>query len=330
MKEEKKPACSVCLLSWMDQVAETYTRHHSFSTADNYLRTRRSLHSWLSGRGSQDLPLRRLNAELVADYQEFLTVAGHGRNTRTFHLRNFRSAYNKAVDAGLLPRSAQNGHPFEHTSTTSLPTHRRASEAEVVARLEKLDIASALVAMGKKSTRKSFAKTVSDLSYARDIFIFCFYACGMPFVDFAHLTPDNIRHGLLCYGRHKTGTYIEMEILPPMQRIIDRYAVRGHYLFPVLTAVSTKEAYVEYTKAIRKYNHRLAQLSQMLDIGMSLSTYVPRHTWATTVYHRGMPESCIKERLGHVSLNTTRSYLKTFESSQIDEINKKIMASIFE
>lgn len=194
--------------------------------------------------------------------------------------------------------------------------------------LSKLNIGDGLKSVGKYPARKSFERMVRDVTFARDTFIFCFCACGLPFVDFAYLTDDNIRSGMLCYERHKTGTHIEMEILPQMQQFIDRYATHTPYLFPVLTSRNTEEAYRQYCKALRRYNHRLQLLSKMLDTDINLSTYVARHSWATTVYHNNMPESYIKERMGHTSLQTTRTYLKSFESSKIDDMNRRIINMI--
>ncbi len=329
MEENRMSRKGLTLLSWMDRVIENYIRQNSLGTAGNYQRTRRSLQSWLQSQGRKDIPMSRIDREQVAHYQDWLTVEGKCRNTRSFHLRNFRSAYNMARKDGLLPLTSTDVYPFGHISTSCMPTHRRASEAELIERLERLDIARELILLGKDEKRKSFGKMVHDLTFARDIFVFCFYACGLPFVDFAYLTPDDIRDGMLRYQRHKTGTYVEMEILPQMRRIIRHYANDGHYLFPILTAITAKEAYGQYTRAIRRYNHRLELLSQMLHVGIALSTYAPRHTWANAVYHNGMPESCIKERLGHVSLHTTQSYLKSFESSKIDEMNKQILETLF-
>jgi integrase len=43
-----------------------------------------------------------------------------------------------------------------------------------------------------------------------------------------------------------------------------------------------------------------------------------------------MPVAYISERMGHTSEQTTRTYLKSFERSEIDDANKRIMKAILE
>lgn len=309
---------------------ESCRKEKRLGTANNYLRTRDDFVRFLGTKGKTDILMRKLDAELLTDYQKWMLNRGKSRNTLSFHMRNLRSVYHIALKAGFIPPSQHDVNPFEHVCTSVAPTHKRAADAEVMTMLNKLDIAKGLRSLGKRTDRHSFEKMVKDVTFARDIFVFCFCACGLPFIDFIHLTKANIRGGMLSYERQKTGTHIEMEILPPMQRFIDSYATNSPYLFPILTTQNTEESYNQYCKAIRKYNHRLKQLSQMLPGNISLSTYVARHTWATTVYHNDMPESYIKERMGHTSLQTTRTYLKSFESSKIDEVNRRIIGAIIE
>ena len=52
-----------------------------------------------------------------------------------------------------------------------------------------------------------------------DLSLFSFMACGMPFVDIAYLTRQNIRGNELVYHRHKTGRMIRLEITSSMVAI---------------------------------------------------------------------------------------------------------------
>ena len=332
MKQEvkKRKYHAMKLTACMDVQIELCRKEKRLGTAIGYLRTRDDFTRFLGTIGKSDISIRKITPELLADYQEWIIGRGKAHNTLSFHMRNLRSVYRMALKDGWIPRSQQHLNPFEHVCTSVAPTHKRAADPHIMTLLNQLDIAEGLKSLGRLAHRTSFEKMLREVSFARDIFVFCFCACGLPFVDFIHLTPKNIQGGMLHYERQKTGTHIEMEILPPMQRFIDRYATNGPYLFPFLTTTNMEESYQQYQKAIRKYNHRLKQLSQMLPSDINLSTYVARHTWATTVYHNDMPESYIKERMGHTSLQTTRNYLKSFESSKIDEVNKRILSAIIE
>ena len=323
-KKSKTPTLIMCL----DEQIRSCRQEKRLGSANNYLRTRQDFIRFLGTMGRKDLSLRKCTPEILADYQEWILSRGKSRNTLSFHMRNLRAVYHIALNNGFMPPSSQLLNPFEHVCTSSIPTRKRAAKAEVMTMLNQLDISEHLKSMGKLTGRRSFERMVREVTFARDTFVFCFCACGLPFVDFVHLTKENIQHGMLCYERQKTGTHIEMEILPQMQRFIDHYATNSPYLFPILTTKKVEESYIQYRKAIRKYNHRLKLLSQMLPCDINLSTYVARHTWATTVYHNDMPESYIKERMGHSSLQTTRTYLKSFENHKIDEVNKRIIDAI--
>lgn len=313
----------------MDEVITQLTKENRLSSADNYRHSRRNFEAFLQRRGLDDIALEGISAALLSDYQEWLFGIGMCRNTVAFHMRNLRATYNKGLlwHTMLPPRE---GHPFEHIQTSPTPTRKRAAPADLLHTLRSLDIRACLIAHGKDPNKKTFQKMLSDLTFARDTFLFCFCACGLPFVDLAYLKSDNIRDGVLRYERHKTKTHIEMEILPIMQQYIDRYAGEGPYLFPLLNSTSTRENHRQYILALRRYNHQLATLSQMMGAGVSLSTYVARHSWATTVYHHNMPVAYISERMGHTSELTTRTYLKSFERSKIDDANKRIINAILE
>lgn len=315
------------LLSFMDEVIEQLQRENRMGSAGNYRRTRRSFELFLQRKGWKDVPFRKVDATLLAEYGEWLLLEECHRNTMAFHMRYLRATYNKALRTGMASIPST-GHPFMHVTTMPAPTSKRATDTDIIKQLCTLDIRASLIAAGKRQDKK-LEKTLNDLAFARDIFLFCFYACGMPFVDFAYLSRENLRNGKLFYMRHKTSRYIEMEILPRMQQFIDQYAVEGPYLFPILKAVSPKEAYCQYLKALRKFNHKLDMLSRMLGPDVKLTSYVARHSWATTVYHHDMPVSYISQRMGHTTELTTRNYLKSFECSKIDEVNKRILHQVF-
>lgn len=60
-----------------------------------------------------------------------------------------------------------------------------------------------------------------------------------------------------------------------------------------------------------------------------LTTYVARHSWATTAKRMGYSNELIAEALGHEYGNKiTNIYLDNFEQSVIDEVNEKVLESL--
>lgn len=341
MKTEKSKAPKNSLtrtprsvLAFMDTLIEDLLSQHRHGTADKYSSSRSSFSKFLRSCGSRDVALRRINARMLANYQEWLfSNGGCTRNTVSFYMRFLKAAYNKAVHDGLVARSSYGIHPFEAVSTAIAETRKRAIPQTVIRQLCLLDIPTALAAVAKCPERKSYARIQQEVIFARDIFLFCFCAQGMPFVDFAHLRQDNLREGYLSYERHKTGKHIEIEILPQMQAVLDKYAVRdccSPFLFPIISIASGRKAYVQYRSALRCYNRRLKLLSQLLGLQVCLTTYVARHSWATAAYHCNIPLTCISEALGHTNETTTRRYLKSLSRSTLAQANKQLLDSVFD
>ena len=59
-----------------------------------------------------------------------------------------------------------------------------------------------------------------------------------------------------------------------------------------------------------------------------LPLYVTRHSWATATRDKNISISIISEALGHHSEVTTEIYLRSIQSSEVDNANAKILALI--
>ena len=114
-----------------------------------------------------------------------------------------------------------------------------------------------------------------------------------------------------------------------MQEIIDRYSSQAEqtpYLLPILTSEDPVRSFSQYQTALGYYNRQLKQLSQMLRLDISLSSYCARHSWATAARNHNIPLSVISAGMGHTSERTTQIYLASLENSVIDRANQNIIA----
>ena len=225
-------------------------------------------------------------------------------------MRILRSVYNKAVGEGIASQRA----PFEKVYTGVDKTRKRAVDMATIESLRKLDL------RGSRS-----------LAYARDLFVFSFYMRGMAFVDMAYLRKSDVRDQTAQYIRRKTGQSLCIRLEPCITEIIRRYARKTKntpYVFPIIAATDENEAYAQYQNALSYYNKLLKKLSKLLQADTHLSSYVSRHTWATTARNCDIPLSVISAGLGHRSQATTQIYLASLEDSVIDEANRKIIFSL--
>lgn len=298
---------SVCRERFHVSTLKAYTEHliarlilqEQLETARHY---RSTLNSFMDFRKGYDLYLDELDATLLKEFETCLREKGLSNNTISFYFRTLRAVWNHAVREGIVK-----GMPglFDNVHTRVEKTRKLAIEEKVILELVALELLS------------------PGLSFARDLFLFCYYARGMAFVDLAYLKKENIRGGKIVYCRRKTGQQLEVRLLPVMKQLLKRYRkTPGPYLFPILH--SDRPSQKEYASALRLQNKRLKKLGRIL--GVKLSTYVARHSWASIALQKGISEDVISRGMGHTSVKTTRIYMAFLDNSQLDRANEIVIS----
>jgi integrase len=172
-------------------------------------------------------------------------------------------------------------------------------------------------------------KRRSFMSLTRDLFLFSFYTRGMPFVDMAFLRKSQINDGVLTYDRHKTGQRVTVHLEPCMLEVISRYHNDDStYVFPLLKSENPQKAYDEYLYKLNQYNHSLKRLAKIAGVKDRLTSYTPRHTWASVAYDSNVDLPVISKALGHSNTQTTLTYIKEINDSRLDDANRMIVSKI--
>lgn len=279
------------------------------STADLYRASRNHFVSFIKEKGKTIL-LSDVTQELVQEFIEYLNGKDLCTNSKNSYISNVRAMYNRACKGW---KGRPDIRPFEGLRLKRQETPKRAVSVEVVKQLVTLDL-----------------KDEPEKKVAVDMALFCFMACGMPFVDIVHLTHENLINDgkILSYRRQKTGALIEMEISGAMQILIDRYRrPDAKYLFPILTEETT---HVQYKACLAKENRYLEEVRSSLKLTENITTYSFRHGWASEAYHRGVPISIISQALGHSSERMTRIYLSAFDADKVGDANKLVSEGVEE
>ncbi len=284
------------LLDFIDTVSDHLTATGRPGSACAYRSLAASLRRLMSG-------ARPLGQEFVRTYAEALLRSAVCRNTLSFYMRLLRTALNRAYDAGGIDEIPAPW--FRGVYTGFDRTRKRAVSVESMRRI-------ASVALPPDSR----------LALARDIFMFCFYARGMAFVDAIMLTRDNITDRQIEYCRRKTGRRLRIGLHDKLRGIICLYASpESVYVFPVLGGGPSAELYRSYRSALGSYNLRLKRLAAMAGVDEVLTSYTPRHSWATIARDHDVPIKVISEGMGHDSELTTRIYLASIADSEVDRAN---------
>lgn len=295
-QEENKSIKSFCMLA-----VEEIERQRPIlggSTIENYLTALRSFQNFLS----ESSPDKGLDNDLFRRFEHWLHNRMVKPNTISCYMRSLRSLVSKIYgDEGQ--------HLFKHVYTGLAATDKRSISIEEIIKLRNLQL-----------------KEGSFLSLTRDLFLFSFYAFGMPFVDMAFLQHSQISDGKFTYYRHKTGQQVTVNIESCMQEIIDRYQGRnGPYVFPLMHATDSQEAYNEYKKMLNHYNRTLKSVTQMAALDHQLTSYVSRHSWASIAYDNNVDLSVISKALGHANPQHTLTYIRQINDSRLYDANRQIL-----
>lgn len=265
-----------------------------------------TLRSFMQFRENKDIELPNITRDVIEQYEAYLKDKGLKRNTSSFYMRNLRSAYNAAVEAGLT----DDRQPFRKVYTGVDKTVKRAIGMSDIRRIQSLDLS---------------AKPVLD--FARDILLFSFYMRGMSFIDMSYLRKKDVQGNHLTYRRRKTNQQLTIEIGKEARGIIRKYPNKSSYLLPIIRFENGTER-EQYKKRMTMINRHLKTIGKMASIKIPLTTYVMRHTWASIARDKGFSLSIISAGLGHDNEVTTQIYLKSISNAKIDLANKSILRDL--
>lgn len=271
----------------------------SRSTIENYMTALRSFHTFLNERK----PSGQMDNNLLRHYERWLHDHQLKPNTSSCYMRSLRSLLSKTF--GEKSRQL-----FRHIYTGRQATDKRSLPIEDITRLIEVRL-----------NPRSF------LSLARDLFLFSFYALGMPFVDMAFLRREQIVNGHITYCRHKTGQQVNMKIEPCMQDIINRYQRSdSDYVFPILKSTDSPKVYDEYLLMLNRYNRALKKLAIKANISnQQLTSYVARHTWASTAFSNNVELPIISKALGHANPQHTLVYIRQIDDQRLFDANHHLL-----
>ena len=258
--------------------------------------------------GHLDIPFAEMDIVWLRRYEAFLRRKGLAENTIGIRFRTLRSIYNVAIEEDAVSSEL---YPFKKLKVSKL--HQETAKRA----LSKEDIERVL----------SYKSTNRYTRFPIDIFAFTYYCGGINFVDIAHLTKANIVDGRLIYKRQKTKKLIKIPLQPQAVALIEKYSNdESPYLFPILSDFHKTDIQQanRIHKVISKVNERLKQIGKALNIPITLTTYVARHSQATVMKRAGVSTAVIREIMGHSSERVTQIYLDSFDNEQVDNALKSL------
>lgn len=252
----------------------------------------------------------QLNAQWLAKFETYLLADQLTWNTISTYMRMLRSIYNQAVSLGLINYVP---HLFNKVHTGVDSRVKRAVSPETMRKLMTDD------------------RPLSQVqAFSRDIFVLLFLLRGMPFVDLAFLRRCDLQGNTIIYHRRKTGRKLSVMVCKEAMEIIRRNMNTdpcSPYLLPIIKHPGQDE-YAQYTRMLRNVNYQLSRLVSKMRLKEALSTYVARHTWATTALRQNYSSNLICDAMGHSSVKVTETYFQRFKEEEVNQMNRSIVSFI--
>ena len=268
---------------------------YAYGTLERYKTTMKHTLEFMQWKYNvSDIDIKKIDHAFLTDFEYyFRTVRRCNNNTSVKYIKNFSKIINICLKNGWLLRS-----PFLNYSTKLKEVNRvYLTEVEI-----------------DKLMKKEFMS--KSMEQIRDIFIFsCF--TGLAYVDVANLKKSDINRVIngekwILTTRQKTDTICNVPLLPPAEKIIQKYADHPICLnTDKLLPVSSNQKTNEYLKVV----------AELCGIEKPLTFHIARHTFATTVtLSNCVSIESVSKMLGHKSIKTTQHYAKIIDKKVGDDM----------
>ena len=312
----EKPKEEISVFEFYDEVIKEFEEKDKIGTAISYKQSKSALLRFYK---KQNLSFRDIDVKFLNKCEVFLSKTVKG-NSLSVYYRSLRAIFNRAISQGICK---QEDYPFYNNfnqkgyniKKLETPTQKRAIKYEEIKKIINFE-----------------TKEYTSLHNTKNIFLFSFYNMGINFVDIAYLKWSDISDGRINHKRKKSKKVFSIEILPPVQKILDYYIQfkdELDYVFQIFNEYhnTAKRMKTRSQTALSKYNKESKELAELAGVENheKITSYVVRHTWATTMKRLGYSVSVISEGMKHADEKTTQIYLDNFENTVIDDMNKSLL-----
>jgi len=275
-----------------------------------------TMNSFFKFAKNEKLMFREITLEMLDKYETYLRSTGSKDGGIGVRMRELRALFNDAIKKDVVHEKY---YPFKAYKVSKLKGKglKRALTYEEIKLIAELD-----------------EEKYPNLAQSKKLFMFSFYTRGMNFYDMMKLTWNNIQGNYIVYTRSKTKVSFKIEILPPVEKILEEYRERRsitNYVFPILLHKDLTPIQIENRKAkkLKEFNNDLKKIAEIQGIQSTVTSYVARHSYATILRFLGGSTEVISQSMGHSNVGITTAYLKDFEHDDIDIINRKLIEEPF-
>lgn len=299
----------ITVLEFWDEVISDLIKSGKAGNAKALSETKKSLFSFYK---KTSLMFKEITPAFLEKYEVYLRENNNSDGGVAFKMRELRSLYNRAMKKNVVEEKY---YPFK------------------VYKVSKLKVGNIKKALTREEVR--LIENLDDLKHpnlvdAKRIFLFSYYCRGMNYFDIMMLKWSNVFSSRINYIRSKTKGRFSIEILQPVQQILEFYRkmpATTDYVFPILLKENMTATQIQNRKhkKLKKFNSDLKKIAEIVGIDKPLSSYVARHSYATNLKQLGVSTDVVSQSMGHKNVAITTAYLKDFEDDVIDRENEKLL-----
>lgn len=272
----------------------------SKASLQKYERSKELLKSFIKKQyGCDDLPSDEITSPFIYNLESFLKYEsafkrkiGIKNNSMVKYMRMYKTSFNYSIKMGLIDKNPFN--LYDGKLNIKEATFLTQQELNLI-------------------ENKIFS--VERLEKVKDIFLFSCYTGYAP-IDASNLTSNNLFNDnnndlWIRTNRAKTDIRANVPILPPTLKIINKYKNQQIGLIPKISN--------------QKMNAYLKEIADLCGIDKSLTWYVARHTFATTVtLGNGVRIENVSSMMGHTNIKQTQHYAKVLDMNVKEDMSKLI------
>lgn len=242
---------------------------------------------------------RDIQEAFLTDYANWLQLNGkkNGNNGAVIHrLKKLKAVFGYAFKE-QMPGANLNIFKCVEMKMVHKKFIPKALSYDIIAKIEKMD-------------RSGFTQTQQ---FYIDLFLFSFYAGGIPNIDVAYLNWSSIKdNDILQYERMKIYKDAEVPLIQKAWDIINKYKDEAYddFVFPIFTAKHTTEEKkrVRIISFFAKVNKILHKVSDKIEYDGKITFYAARGSFITRMIDKGMNSFVVAKHAGTSSKMIEKHY----------------------
>ncbi len=305
-----KTTGKINIKSYFDAKIKLLLEQNRAGTARSYERSLISTTEFKS-----EINFSDITPEWLEKYEIWMEeIKKNSLTTVGIYLRNLRAIFNQAIKDGFIDKQF---YPFNDYVIPNEESRKRALNLSHMAKL------------------KEYQPLPNEEFYI-GLWWFSFYGSGMNLKDILGLKWTDLKSGRMEFYRKKTrrtrkAKMKKISILMDEfhDKFINHFGCFGKdYIFYLYNEnPDPLKRHLRVDQMNKMINKKIRKAAESVKLGIDVTLYTARHTFASLLNEQNVPLSYIKEQLGHTDIRTTQHYLDSIDKTKEEEYRSYLKVS---